>query len=356
MGENSESNPVDSAVRGVDRMSWINRLSDGVERLPGPSWTYYTGLWLALVGIQMVVLVSEGAQAGQTYHPAQAYLAGAIAFLLGMFAYLDRQALAALHAIQPVLKADAEALAQLEKRMINLPSVGAIVSFLLALGVVLLTEAVGGTYRVETLESFQTTRTFIRIVYLICWGVFGTFIYQTLHRLSLIQEIYSHWTTVNLFRRQPLYALSNVTAISAASLTILPIGFLIANRLTNIQELDAVAVAVVVVIEATAFISFLWPQFGIRRLQREAKGRLLDEVNQLYQKALRELHQRVDQGELEASEELNITFTILEREMKHVQAIPIWPWDPETLRWLITALILPLSLMVLQLVLQRLFE
>jgi hypothetical protein len=45
----------------------------------------------------------------------------------------------------------------------------------------------------------------------------------------------------------------------------------------------------------------------------------------------------------------------LEKEIAKIEGIPIWPWEPETMRWLLTALVLPIGFMILQLILQRAF-
>jgi hypothetical protein len=39
---------------------------------------------------------------------------------------------------------------------------------------------------------------------------------------------------------------------------------------------------------------------------------------------------------------LSTAFGMLEKEIDAIKAISTWPWQPETLRWLFTALVLPL--------------
>jgi hypothetical protein len=68
-----------------------------------------------------------------------------------------------------------------------------------------------------------------------------------------------------------------------------------------------------------------------------------------------ELHERVDQGKIKETGDLSSTLTLLEKELKRVKAIPIWPWDPETLRWLVTALVLPIGGIILRMVFERIF-
>jgi hypothetical protein len=335
--------------------SLINRFSDWVERLPGASWSYYLSLWIVLIGAQILVLWLDGPDPLQNYHIAQAFLAGATVFLLGSFLYFDRRAETAFSLIKPVLTIDEAAYGELSFRLTRLPFLGPLVAALITIVLMLLSEAVGTPYWFEPLLGFPASLYFLRAIYFICWGVFGAFIYQTLHRLSLISRIYTQHTSINLFRRKPLYALSNLLALSAISLTVLPLGFFLANNLTDISLLEPATIILVLAIQLIAFLSFLWPQLGIHRLQRDEKDKLIDEVNQRYQMVFHELHERVDQGKLKETGDLSSTLTLLEKELKSVKAIPIWPWDPETLRWLVTALVLPIGGIILRMIFERIF-
>jgi hypothetical protein len=336
--------------------SLVNRFSDWVERLPGASWSYYLGSWLMLVAAQNLVLWLDGADPLRTYHVAQAFLAGATVLLLGLFLFFDQRAAKALSLIRPVLTIEEPAYRELSFRLTRLPLGGPLVAALVTLGVILLSEVTGTPYWFEPLSGFPASLYFLRVVYFICWGVFGAFIYQTLHRLVLISRIYTQHTTINLYRKKPLYALSNLLALSAISLTVLPLGFLLSNNLTDISLLEPSTIILMLVIQVIAFLSFLWPQLGIHRLQRDEKDKLLDEVNQRYVMAFQELHTRVDQGNLEETSDLSAVITSLEKELKSVKDIAIWPWDTETLRWLVTALLLPIGFMFLRMIFERIFS
>jgi hypothetical protein len=66
-----------------------------------------------------------------------------------------------------------------------------------------------------------------------------------------------------------------------------------------------------------------------------------------------ESHKRLDEGHVESIGELNTALSGLEMQRNAIMAIPTWPWQPETVRLLITALALPLGLWIAQYVLQR---
>jgi hypothetical protein len=55
-------------------------------------------------------------------------------------------------------------------------------------------------------------------------------------------------------------------------------------------------------------------------------------------------------------EELEKGINALFAYRNSIEAIPTLPWKPETIRWLVTVLFLPLILSVIQFLLQRFFS
>ena len=341
-----------STSKPIHRASGINYLSSWIQRLPGASWHYYLGLWLLLVIAQLLLLSLDGADPFRAYRLPAAFLSGATVLLLGLFHYFDLRAGHALKSTRPILTVDDATYEELLFRLTRLPLGRPLVAGLVSVGLMLLVEALDAPYWLEPFQEYANSVYFLRVIYLICWALFGAFIYQTLHRLRLIHIIYTRHTRVNLLGESPLYPLSDLLALSAVSLTALPIAFFLANNLTDMSVLDPATIILLLAIQAIAFVSFLWPQLGIHRLQRLEKNRLLYEVRQRCQTVFQELNRRVDQGNLGDSSDLNSTMTLLEKELESVEAISIWPWDPETMRWLVTALVLPIAVMLLQLILQ----
>ena len=81
--------------------SWIDLVSERIDRLPGSWWFYYAGLGAFIFAVQVTILWLEGGSPtggpGFTY----AYLAAAMAYMLALIHYLDRQAGAALEHPSP---------------------------------------------------------------------------------------------------------------------------------------------------------------------------------------------------------------------------------------------------------------
>jgi hypothetical protein len=215
------------------------------------------------------------------------------------------------------------------------------------LGIFLLLEQVGqGPYRIEVLEGFLISTVVLRVVYIICWWCFGALLYHTIRQLSLINQIYTKYTQINLFRMKPLYGFSDLTALTAGSLIILPYGFLLMNQ--EVKLTDPVVLGIYMAFTGLALITFLLPQLGIHRLQQDEKDRLLDEAYQRYDSLVANLHAAMDKRDFSDLSTFNTAIGMVEQEISTIKGISTWPWQPETLRWLFTALILPLLMWLVQ--------
>jgi hypothetical protein len=332
--------------------SWVDRFTAWVERLPGPSWSYYLGLAIIFLLVQSIISWVEGTNGAVTLNPAQVFISGVIAFFLWLFYYLDEQAAAAVKILRPALTISEEKYRDLLFRLTTLPSWPTIFASLLMLSIALLFELINGTYYPETLIQFPISVTLFRILYLLTWCLFGAFMYHTIHQLRLINHIYTTYTRVNLFRMKPLYAFSNLSALTAGSLAVIIYGFIIVNP--NLDTSDPAILIWIFVFLITALVTFIWPQLGMHRLQDAEQERCLDEAYSRLQATINELHQQIDGENLERMEQLNFAIASLEIEINTLKRIRTWPWEPETLQILITALAFPLGLWIIQFIVERL--
>lgn len=331
--------------------SWVDLLADWVDRLPGLSWLYYFGLGVVVLLVQAIVLWIEGATPISSLGFAQVYLVAVMAYMLALIHYLDKRAGVALETMRPALKAVDEEYQEMFYRLTTLPAFPTLLASLAALAFVILTEAISEPYRLEVLAPFPISANLLRIFYLICWMVFGVFLYHTLHQLRVINHIYTKHTRIDLFRVKPLYAFSNLAALTAGSLAMISYGWLLVNPW--LDRTDPLVLTPMFILLLFAVVTFVWPQMGIHRLQVAEKERLLDEASQRFKAAIGELHKKMDDGELEGMTDLNMAMASLEIELNALRKTATWPWEPEVLQLLITALALPLGLWLIQLILQR---
>jgi hypothetical protein len=330
------------------KSSWIDRFTAWIQRLPGSRLGYYSGFVGIIFLVQVILLWLEGADVIGALHPVQIFLSIAIPFILAVIPYFNDRALSALETIMPALSATEEQFQNLTYRISNLPAVPTIVVSVLALLYVFIAEFIGGgTYQIYALEDYPISMGISRILYLICWWCFAAFCYHTIHQMRMINFIYTRHTQIDLFNMEPLYGFSNLTALKAGSLVILPIGFLYLNPKTlNIN--DPIVLIFYLIISFIGFLTFLLPQLGIHRLQTEEQERLLNEINQRYKATMLAIHKLVDMEKYDEISSLDSTLRTLDAERKTVKSFSTWPWQPETIRWLFSAMILPLIMWIAQ--------
>jgi hypothetical protein len=327
--------------------SYINRFVNWVDGLPGTSWVYFIVLGVLLLTMQTGATWLEGAIPVRVFLPVHIFLATATSFLIAIIPFFDQRARYALETIKPALTIDEDKYKEFIFQLTHLPAFTSILASILTLGLVFFTEFIGGgTYYIEALVGYPISMFLSRVVYLICWWFFGIFIYHTIHQLRLINQIYTQYTLIDLFRMHPLYGFSNLAALTAGSLLMLPYGFLFTN--TTIILTDPIVLCIYLIISLIAIVTFLLPQLGILRLQNAEQKHILDEINQRYKDTMDEVLKHVDIKEFDKATNINNTLNALGDQRKTINQISTWPWQPETLRWLFTAMVLPLLMWIAQ--------
>jgi hypothetical protein len=332
--------------------SWVDRFNVWVTGLPGASWVYYVGMGLVLLSVQIAVLWGEGVYPAGTIIPSHTFIAAIIPLLLWLCLHLDTRAEEALRTMRPAMKANEEEYARLRYEVTTLPARPTLLASLAGVAFILVVNLLLGTSRgFDDLTGFPISRNVIYWMYVSSWWFIAAFLYHTIHQLRTINLIYTKYTRVALLRMTPLYALSRLTALTAVSLAAITYGWIALNP--GLSE-EPISWAIVVPITVLAIATFVWPLLGIHQLLAQEKGRLLDECSLRLEATIAELHRRVDGEQLEAMDDLNKTMASLEIELNLFEGVPTWPWQPETVRLLITALALPLGLWLAQYLLQRL--
>jgi hypothetical protein len=273
-------------------------------------------------------------------------------FFLSLFHVLDNAAGAALSTLRPVMKVSEEKYGELCYRLTTLPARSTLLAGLAILIITIVLDVVqgGNPFDIETSVTPSISAPLVYLIYKINWWIFGTLTYHTIHQLRLINRILTRHTRINLFRMRPLYAFSKLTALTAVGYAVPPYVFLALNPVAFKDPIALVQVSLILIL---AIAIFAWPLLGIRRLLAEEKGRMLDEVSVRFEAAVIEWHQRMDSRKLEGVDDLNKIIAFLEVEQNALNKVPTWPWQPGTVRYLVTALLLPLALWTIQFVLQR---
>jgi hypothetical protein len=338
--------------------SWVDRFMDWVQRLPGPAWLFYLGIALVLVLIRTIVAWSDGSLPVGTFSPLHIFFMGGGVYLLFLLHYLDDRAGAALATFRPVLNVGPEATRdagyeRLRYQLTTMPARPVLLWSLVGLvfGVVsgpfIIPEAQRQSFKYYTSPTATVVDFGIAGLSLMMIVVFA---YHTIRQLRLVSRIYTQHTNVNIFETGPLYALSRVTAITTIALLFLfYLNITIRGQIAGAAGTIASGATILL-----ALATFVWPLLGAHRLLQEEKARRKAEAGRHLNAMIDELHRRSAAGDLTQMASINDATESLVRERDVLDKISTWPWEPETVRVVVTALLLPVVFWIATRILERL--
>lgn len=108
-----------------------------------------------------------------------------------------------------------------------------------------------------------------------------------------------------------------------------------------------------VVVAALGLTAFVWPLLGIHRLLVTEKEQAIAAVTQRLKTSYEGLNRRVDEGRFEETASLSEAANGLQGELAYLEKILTWPWQPETVRGVLTAVVLPILLWLVATALER---
>jgi hypothetical protein len=339
--------------------SWVDRFTDWVQRLPGPAWLFYLGVGLALTAIRAVAAWSDGSYAVGTFFPIHVLSGMSVVYWFFVLHYLDDRAGTALSDFRPVLAVGPEetrdaGYERLRYQLTTMPARPVLIWSLVGLvfGVVnqplLFTEN-----QILSLKMYTSpAATVVDIGSAgLAWMMNAVFAYHTIRQLRLVSRIYTQHTKVNIFESGPLYALSRVTAITTVAL--LFITYLYGAIFSNWQFQTASDITVSSSFILVALATFVWPLWGAHRLLQQEKARWKGEVARRMEAVAHELHRRLDTQDLQGMDALKDGLDGLVVERSVLDKVSTWPWEPEAMRVVVTAVLLPVGLWVITRVLER---
>jgi hypothetical protein len=339
----------DMAANGKERPykpSWVDRFTDWVDRLPIPGLAFHAGLGLGLILIQVLVLwLDGGLDAVEVLLPVIIFN-GLFPFLLALMHLLDGQAVSALTSMRPTLTMTEPEFDKYRYMLSNMPARPTLVAGLAVLVFYVLVEQLTvAPVRFAPLEQLAMSAIVFQIFDKAPAFVFGAFFYHTARQLRMVNTISSNYARISLFNLGPLQAFSKLTGATAVGLMVGILGWMLIN-----PELlaDPVNLGFAGAYTILAVVIFVWPLYGVHRLIEMEKARALREVDQRFETVLAKFDQLVCDDDYAATEKLTGTIASLEVQHRRISAIPTWPWSPETARIVLTAIVLPLLLMILQ--------
>ena len=335
--------------------SLIDRFTDWVEKLPVRGWFLYVGFGLGLILIQVLFLwLDGGLNVAEELLPVIIFNALLTPFVLALIHHLDHQAVTALKTMRPTLEMTGPEYDEFQYKLSNMPAGAALIAGLIMLVLVILMEQVSTLpVRYAALEQLPIFVIVFQIVDKSSAFLLGVIIYHTVRQLRMVNTINLNYVRISLFNLGPLQAFSKLTASTAMGLVAGIYGWMLIN-----PDLlaDPVSLAFVGLFTIMAVAVFVWPLFGTHRLMEMERARMLHELDLHFEVVLSKFNQLVHDDDYAALERLNGTIASLEIQHRRIASIPTWPWRPETARFAIAAIVLPLILTILQLLAAQAFD
>lgn len=328
------------------RPSWFDSFTGWVEALAMSAWIFYVALGTGLILVQVLALWLEAGQAPGELLPVIIFNGFAVPFLLGQIHLLDNQAVAAVNSLRPILDTTEEEFEDYEYRLAHMPVLSPlVVGLLLAASVILSPLWSAEPVRYRALEQLPVSAAVYHVIDKTSAFLVGVFLYHTIRQLRLVSAINLGHVRVNLFRLSPLTAFSRLTASTAVGLVVFSYIWMLIN-----PELlsDPVSIGLFAGFTTMAGALFVWPLYGVHRLMQHEKERALQDIDLLFEEVFSKFNRSFMEDDRASIEKLNATISSLEVQHRRVEAIPTWPWNPETARIALTAIALPLALTLLQ--------
>lgn len=326
--------------------SFIDRFNDWVAQLPVRSWVFYVLFGIGLILLQTLFLWLDGGLYAQELLPVILFNGCATSFLVGLTHLLDSQALDALHSMRPALELTDSQFEDYAYRLSNMPPVTTVIAGLGMMVVAILAEMQSNALvRYAALERLPI---FAVVFHLTDKGsafVFGVVLFHSVRQLRLVDRINANHVRFSLFNLGPFRAFSRLTSSTAVGLVVCAYGWIPINPdlLTNPISLGFSGAVTILAVAV-----FVWPLLGAHRLMQTEKERVLHEIDLHFEAAFARIDRRFSVDDYSAYEGLNRTIASLEIQRSRIMAIPTWPWRPETARIVLTVVVLPLVLTIIQ--------
>ncbi len=322
---------------------WLYRFFAAAERVPVPGWVR---VLIVLAGggvlLHLAAWQTGAVAAGQFNN----YLAGISLILVippALWVYFTHRA---QHALADFFAGSPKSAEQIEEALADFNSIpGWLVPVLLVAGVLW-----GyADYRIIFDQLFPQYGTLLPILNLFIWVGAHTFgllmMGRTVRQVFIIQRLYEA-AEVDLFNPIPLYALSRYT--SQIGLMFVTLTYVFGLFVLPTIFFSPIGIAYQLLSVGIALLVFVAPLMGVNRRMRLAKDHILSELGADIRNVYAELHQAVQTKNYSAIGQLQPGVLSLKNELEMVQKIPTWPWQPETLRNLLTPMLIPVIVFIIQ--------
>lgn len=333
--------------------SWIDRHFDWIDRLPIPTWFYYVILFILTATLSNIPFWIDGFQPGGSLLTVNAVSGLWLLVQQSATHILLRSAKGALESFRPAMNVQKKEYERLLFEIQTLPSRPVLLfNFLVAAGIIYLAmfapQGLGNQIQSPAALGVSAIGVFTGFLFA------PILMYAALRQMRLVSYAYTRATKINLFKLQPLYALSTLTAKAGIALFLLvPLNYL-QNVILRPDGLGPGFVIVMTIFGVgLATSAFLVPLWAIHIRIAERKEEVFAENGDRLGQTSERLGKRVDKNDLADAPVLEKAISALLKLRTEIEKTSTWPWEQSTLRGFLSAIMLPIFLFVVQQLLVR---
>jgi len=348
VNENQTPNPK---IEAPYPSSWVDKLVEWIDRLPGPTWMYYVGATLVLALLTSIVLWIDGSVPVGSYGSIEGIFPPFVFYFLGLYHYLTRFGSRSLRAFRPLLEVGDEEIAEIDYRLSKLPRWSGWLSIGLSLFTLPQFFTSGQAFGERTPNTFPPY-----VVAGFGAAFFGITIFalilRSIRQMQMVRRLHLQATRINLMDLVPVYAFSRLTSRTGMGIILL----LILGYVRDPSSITGSYYIVAYILMAIpAIVVFILPVLGMGNRLKEEKSRVLHETNELLRTTGEKLEKNIRADDFSKAPDLSSAIGALIQKREMVEKISTWPWDSGTVRGFASTLLLPILLWVITRLLERFF-
>jgi hypothetical protein len=329
--------------------SWVNRLINFVSGIKGPSTVFYIGFWAIFFIILTFLRWNEGVYPAGTINPSDLVMSATGIFFLALIEYLDQWAIKKMQVFQHVMTTTDQEFEGLVYQLSTLPPQPTLIASFISLAFGATTFLISpGSYDFLNLNFSSVSGALQLVNFFFSWFVFGALSYHAYRQLNLGSRATDEFIQINLFNLDPIYAFAGLTLRTALGWLVMAYAW----ALTTPNLFGNLIIAMTIIfMQVVAVLTFVLPLLSAHGRIVQKKDEFLHDIGSRLEMVIVEMSKCSDaQDDLSRLRE---NFSTLTSTNDWLQKLPTWPWRAGTVNSLISAILIPNLIWILQIVLER---
>lgn len=329
--------------------SWLNRLNDWIDSMPGIAGFYYLAAFLLLGLVVTLVSWLLGVIPVGRLEPKSFIYGVYPIYFVALMHYLDGYAKIALQRFRPALEIGDTEYRRIEYELTTVPAKGAWIATIVAIVPgILITLSDRATPLIRSGHPLGIMVMGAPTIFTVaCLLILA---YHTIRQLRMVSHIHTLVTSINLFHAGPVYAFSELTARTGIGLIIFACFIILLSPPDPSELFTYFSIFSIVVM---AVIAFVLPLRGMHHRLVIEKANLETRINDGVEIAHEELQKELRSGDFTNVGDLEKVLSSLLSLRAVARRLSTWPWQTETLRGFLSALLIPILVWIITTLLER---